>query len=224
MVMPSKRTPSSAAFALSYSFRIVRLRTFSVAPKAYVHRAEGARSGDAYREAGLAVRHLAALAATLLSAQSAVAFELTSPDVKPDTRLALAQVHTECGGSNVSPALNWTGAPDHTKSFVVTLYDPDANGGWWHWIVYNIPATATGIPSGGPLPSGSRAGKSDFGKSGYGGACPPPGSGLHHYQFTVWALGSSVIPVEGAETGAIIGPYLTTYSLAHATLTATYER
>jgi Raf kinase inhibitor-like YbhB/YbcL family protein len=172
----------------------------------------------------MAVRHLAALATMMVCVQGAAALDLTSPQIAPGSSLALAQVYTECGGSNISPALNWSGAPEGTKSFAVTLYDPDASGGWWHWIVYNIPATTNGLPEGGPLPEGARAGKNDFRKSGYGGACPPPGSGAHHYQFTVWALGAPAIPVDGAEEGAIIGPYLTTYALAHATLTAVYER
>ena len=160
-------------------------------------------------------------------AAQASAMELASPDVAPGATLAKAQVHSECEGGNVSPALTWSGAPTATKSFVVTLFDPDAQGGWWHWIVYNIPAAANGLSRGagaGALPAGARMGRNDFGKSAYGGACPPPGSGAHHYRFTVWALGTNALPTEGATEGEFVGPYLTTHALASATLTATYER
>ncbi len=172
----------------------------------------------------MAMRHLAALAVLLGGVHGAAAFELTSPMIAPGSTLALAQVHADCGGSNVAPALAWSGTPAGTKSFAVTLYDPDASGGWWHWIVYDIPASASGLAAGGALPAGTHVGKNDFGARGYGGACPPQGSGAHHYQFTVWALGTPALTVEGAEEGAIIGPYLSAHALAHATLTATYER
>jgi len=167
---------------------------------------------------------LAAVAAVLGCTHGALAMELTSPQIAPGSTLALAQVHSDCGGSNISPALSWSGAPAGTRSFAVTVYDPDASGGWWHWIVYNISAATSGLPAGGPLPAGARAGKNDFGSAGYGGACPPPGSGAHHYQFTVWALGTPTLRVEGAAKGETVGPYLSAHALAHATLVATYER
>ena len=167
------------------------------------------------------------LVGVLAAAAPASALEVTSPDVAPGATLPKAQVYSECDGDNVSPALAWSGAPAATRSFVVTLFDPDAQGGWWHWIVYDIPAAANGLPRGvgaSALPAGAHMGKNDFGKSAYGGACPPPGSGAHHYRFTVWALGTTGLPVEGATEGEIIGPYLTTHALASATLTAIYER
>jgi Raf kinase inhibitor-like YbhB/YbcL family protein len=174
-------------------------------------------------------RRVAALALgwALAAAAPASALEVTSPDVAPGATLAKAQVHSQCDGDNVSPALAWSGAPAATKSFVVTLFDPDAQGGWWHWIVYDIPAAQSGLPRGagaGELPAGAHMGRNDFGKSAYGGACPPPGSGAHHYRFTVWALGTTALPVEGATEGQIIGPYLNTHALASASLTAVYER
>src|SRR3954465_14424129 len=99
------------------------------------------------------------------------------------------------GGQNVSPQLSWSGAPAGTKSFALTLYDPDAptGSGWWHWVVYDIPATATELPQGAgsgkaPLPAGTVQGKTDFGAAGYGGAGPPPGDKPHRYVFTVYAL------------------------------------
>lgn len=164
------------------------------------------------------------LIAVLLASPAAAPFELSSPVIREGAVLARAQVHADCGGGNVAPALSWSGAPAGTRSFAVTLFDPDAKGGWWHWTVYDIPATAQGLPSGGALPPGARAGLNDFGQSGYGGACPPPGSGSHRYRFTVWAMGTAVLPLEGAEEDRLIAAYLETHALARATLTAVYGR
>jgi Raf kinase inhibitor-like YbhB/YbcL family protein len=162
------------------------------------------------------------LGASLVAATQAAAMELSSPGVAPGSTFALSHVYSECGGGNLPPALNWNGAPAGTKSFVVTMFDPDAHGGWWHWIVYNIPPSVMAISGG--APPGAREGRNDFGKTEYDGPCPPPGSGVHHYQMTVWALGTPTLPTEGATEGKIIGPYLQAHALASATLTATYER
>ncbi|MGB8364719.1 MAG: YbhB/YbcL family Raf kinase inhibitor-like protein [Rhizomicrobium sp.] len=155
----------------------------------------------------------------------ASAMELTSPDVAPGAALALPQVYSQCGGGNVAPALSWSGAPVATKSFAVTLFDPDAAGGWWHWIVYDIGARVHRLARGAmPLPDGAQQGENDFGAMAYGGACPPPGSGVHHYRFTVWALDTPALPFDDPPKGVTIGPYLEAHALARATLTATYER
>jgi Raf kinase inhibitor-like YbhB/YbcL family protein len=100
-----------------------------------------------------------------------------------------------CNGANVSPEFRWLGVPQGTKSFGVTIFDPDApaRGGWWHWVVFNIPATATGLTSGAGdshaarLPAGSVQCRNDYGEPGYGGPCPPPGT-THRYVAKVYAL------------------------------------
>jgi len=99
---------------------------------------------------------------------------------------------SSCSGENVSPELEWENAPEGTKSFAITVFDPDAPGeGWWHWMVVNIPASVHKIPEGASnlkkLPIEAVEGKTDFGQTGYGGACPPPGK-AHRYIFTVYAL------------------------------------
>jgi len=166
----------------------------------------------------------AALAAALSTGASAM--ELSSSDVAPGASLTLAQVFSECGGSNVAPALAWGGAPSGAKSYAVTLFDPDAHGGqgWWHWIVYNLPAGTNGLARGGVLPQGAAAGRNDFGRKEYDGACPPEGSGTHHYQFTVWAMPTDTLAVDANASGEAIEPYLKAHAIANATLTATYER
>ncbi|MFO7795637.1 MAG: YbhB/YbcL family Raf kinase inhibitor-like protein [Promethearchaeati archaeon] len=89
-----------------------------------------------------------------------------------------------CDGDDISPHLRWENAPDNKKSFAILCDDPDASGGWIHWIVYNIPPDVNEIPQGGPVPGSE--GKNDFGKTDYGGPCPP--GGVHRYFFRLYAL------------------------------------
>ena len=178
---------------------------------------------------------LLALAATttLAGAQPAPKLTLTSPDLKPGARLTAKQVFNGfgCSGQNVSPALAWSNAPAGTKSFAVTMYDPDAptGSGWWHWVVYNIPATAKGLPEGAGdpakrlAPAGSVQGNTDFGAPGYGGPCPPPGK-PHRYILTVYALKTEKIDVPANATAAMVGFNLNGNLLAKATLTGMYGR
>jgi Raf kinase inhibitor-like YbhB/YbcL family protein len=125
-----------------------------------------------------------------------MAFELTSKDIEHNRRLPDAQVLNAMGynGTNQSPHLAWKDAPEGTRSFVVTCYDPDAptGSGWWHWVIANIPENVSELPTGagstgGPLPGGALQTRTDFGSPGYGGAAPPPGRD-HRYIFTVHAL------------------------------------
>jgi Raf kinase inhibitor-like YbhB/YbcL family protein len=136
-----------------------------------------------------------------------------------------------CTGNNVSPQISWSGAPQGTKSFAVTVYDPDAptGSGWWHWTVFNIPANITQIseeagsdPS--QLPAGAVQGRTDFGKPGYGGACPPKGDKPHRYILTVYALKTDKIDLNGEASGALVGYYVNQNTLAKASLTVTYGR
>ena len=164
--------------------------------------------------------------ASALLAGNAFAMDVSSTDVAQGASLPIANVYSQCGGGNVAPALAWAGAPPATKSFAVTLFDTDAQGGqgWWHWVAYNIPAGTTALPRGGALPGGAENGRNDFGHKAFDGACPPNGSGTHHYQFTVWAMPTATLAVDAGATGEAIEPYLKAHALANATLTATYER
>ena len=95
-----------------------------------------------------------------------------------------------CDGTNVAPALAWQDVPSGVKSFALVMDDPDAPAGTWvHWVVYNIPADVRSLS---PLPAGTRQGENSFGKTGYGGPCPPKGHGPHRYFFRLYALDTSL--------------------------------
>jgi Raf kinase inhibitor-like YbhB/YbcL family protein len=176
---------------------------------------------------------LAVLAAAPLLAHAA-GFKLESPSVKPGGMLTETQVFNGfgCSGKNISPALKWSGAPKNTRSYAVTVYDPDAptGSGWWHWVVYNIPASATGLPEGAgtadgnALPPGSAQGRTDFGAPGFGGACPPKGDKPHRYVFTVYALKTDKLDVPPDATAALVGFMIYGNKLAQASFTAKYGR
>src|ERR1700685_3833997 len=158
-----------------------------------------------------------ALFAAFLGARGAAAqsLTLTSPDIAPGATIAKGQVANVfgCTGGNVAPALSWSGAPAGTKSFALSVYDPDAptGSGFWHWVVFNIPPDVTSLPKGagdpkGPAaPKGAVESRTDFGVPGYGGPCPPKGDAPHHYHFRIFAV--DIPKLEGDEntTAATIG-------------------
>jgi len=170
----------------------------------------------------------------IISCSYAETFTLTSPEIKSGERLPSAQVFEGfgCDGGNQSPALSWKGAPKDTKSYALTLYDPDAptGSGWWHWVIFNIPAEIHSLDSGagdakaGKTPKGSVQSETDFGAVGFGGACPPEGDKPHRYQFTVYALDVEELPLKKDASGAMVGFYLNQHTLTQARLEATYSR
>jgi Raf kinase inhibitor-like YbhB/YbcL family protein len=178
----------------------------------------------------LRVGGFAAAAYLALWGTAGHALELTSPDVANGAALRMAQVHSWCGGENRSPALAWSGAPKATESYAVTMFDSDANGGrgFWHWLVFNIPGTAKNLPAGAgsesALPNGAVQVDNDFGTPGYGGACPPPGSGTHHYTLTLYAIPAARLPPENNAGASAVVAWLKGHALATATLTGTYKR
>lgn len=137
-----------------------------------------------------------------------------------------------CDGGNRSPHLAWEGTPAGTKSFAVTCFDPDAptGSGFWHWVVVNIPPSVTalpldaGNPAGGKLPAGALQVRTDFGKPGYGGPCPPAGDHPHRYLFTVHAVSMDTLPVTADTSAAVVGFYLNFNTLAKAVLMGLYKR
>lgn len=111
-----------------------------------------------------------------------------------------------CTGSNLSPQISWSGAPAGTKSFVVTVYDPDAptGSGWWHWVVANIPASVSELKEGAALPVGAVSVRGDNGVPGYAGICPPVGQ-THSYVVTVHALKVDRLDLPPTVTPAMLG-------------------
>ena len=167
-------------------------------------------------------------------AQPALAeMTLVSGDIAEGQSLGADQVFagSGCEGGNLAPSLSWQGAPEATKSYVVTAFDPDAptGSGWWHWSVFNIPAEVTSLAEGAgradnPLPAGAIAARNDFSQNGFGGACPPEGGAAHRYVFTVYAMPQEALPLDETASGAIVGYYANAASLARASITAVYGR
>ena len=177
------------------------------------------------------------LAATLVGAATlvqAAGFQLTSPDIKAGAMIPKSFEFNGfgCSGENKSPALKWSGAPKGTKSFAVTVYDPDApsGSGWWHWMVINIPADVTelkpdaGAVGGANLPAGAIHARIDYGVAGWGGVCPPQGDKPHRYIFTVHALKIDKLDVPADATAALTGFMINGNSLGKASFTARYGR
>ncbi|MHB1173012.1 MAG: YbhB/YbcL family Raf kinase inhibitor-like protein [Lacisediminihabitans sp.] len=143
------------------------------------------------------------------------AFELTSPEFVSGGSLPLwvRSGIAGAGGEDRSPTLHWSGAPAGTKSYALTVYDPDAptGSGWWHWAVYNLPATTTSLPAdaGNPeaqlLPEGAITLPNEIRLERYLGAAPPPGNGEHRYFFTVSALDVESLEIPAGSTPAILG-------------------
>ena len=194
----------------------------------------------------LAVAALAGLAGCG-STPTSSAFTLDSPDLASgrfDNKFVLNGFG--CKGENVSPALVWSNPPAGTKSYAIQVYDPDAptGSGFWHWGVYNIPASVTSLAQGAgnsaaTLPAGANGGHSDFhdtgatgGNGNWGGPCPPVGDKPHRYVFTVFALGvdnlhaAAGIPKTGSAAlhGFVLNKGLGDKLLGKASFTATYGR
>lgn len=178
-------------------------------------------------------------------AVAAADFKLSSPDLASGTFAErFIAKGFGCTGGNVSPALSWSGAPAGAKSYALTLHDPDAptGSGFWHWVVTNIPAEATGLAQGagnGALPPKASGASNDFHDTGangsnghYGGPCPPAGDQPHRYVFTVYALAvddiyaAAGVPktVTPAVHGFLLNRALGDKVLAKASLTVRYGR
>ena len=160
-------------------------------------------------------------------------FSLTSPDLAQGKKMTEAQVFNGfgCRGRNVSPAISWGNAPPATKSFALLMHDPDAptGSGWWHWVVYDIPAEVSSLPAdaGDPkknlMPSGVVQGRTDFGTRGYGGPCPPPGK-PHRYYLRLYALKVPKLEVPADASPALIGFNVNANAIAKTELMGLYGR
>lgn len=137
-----------------------------------------------------------------------------------------------CNGNNQSPALSWSNAPVGTKSYAITMYDKDAptGSGFWHWVVFDLPANVTelkanaGNLAGNLMPKLAIQSKTDYGAPGYGGPCPPVGHGIHQYLFTIYALKTDKLGLDANASAAVVGFYINTNKLAQASIVAYYQR
>jgi Raf kinase inhibitor-like YbhB/YbcL family protein len=160
------------------------------------------------------------IAALLLAAASAV-MQLHSGDFTDGGAMSSQLMAPGCGGANRSPSLDWTGAPPGTKSFALIVRDPDAPvaGGFYHWVLYDLPARTKHIDGDAPPPAGE-IGLATTGKAAYYGPCPPPGP-AHHYVFTLYALDLPHVGGSGPLTAAQLERVIAGHVLATATLRAT---
>ncbi|MDA8172879.1 MAG: YbhB/YbcL family Raf kinase inhibitor-like protein [Nitrospiraceae bacterium] len=159
-------------------------------------------------------------------------FTLRAPGLQG--QLTIAQVFNGfgCAGENISPLLKWSNAPKGAKSFAVTVYDMDAptGSGWWHWVIFNIPANVNELKEDAGnigknlAPRGSVQGMTDFGRPGFGGACPPAGDKAHRYIFTVYALNVAELGLDAKTPPAMVGFFLHQDAIAKASVISYYKR
>lgn len=189
------------------------------------------------RKRGRVVRHItwSLILLTLVvlpGVSSAADFRLTSPAITHNATIGNEQVFNGfgCTGGNVSPELQWSSAPKDTKSFAVTVYDPDAptGSGWWHWVIFNIPPSVMSLSAGAGksdgtgVPQGAIQSMTDFGQPGFGGPCPPQGDKPHRYIVTVFALKVDQLPLKPEASGAMVGYFLNQNTIAKASLIGLY--
>ncbi|MBK7622040.1 MAG: YbhB/YbcL family Raf kinase inhibitor-like protein [Kineosporiaceae bacterium] len=156
-------------------------------------------------------------------------FTVTSADLSDGAAMDLRFVHDSTAGANVSPQLSWSGAPEGTRSFCVTCFDPDAPtpSGFWHWLAVNIPAEVTSLDAGAgadddQLPDGAFHVRNDFGNHRYDGCAPPPGDQVHRYFFVVHAVDVDALPVDGSASPAVVSFNLAFHTLARAIVVGTF--
>lgn len=174
---------------------------------------------------------IAVAALMTATSSSAATFSLSSPTLIDGKVVPGDHVYNGMGyhGKNLSPELSWTGAPAGTKSFALTVFDPDAprEGGWWHWLAFDIPASVTHLPEGAGkvrgMPQGTIQSITDFGPPGYGGPAPPPGK-THRYIFTIYALKTAKLGLSSDAAPTTVDAAIKQASLGQATITALYGR
>lgn len=159
-------------------------------------------------------------------------FTLSSKDLGGETTKTQEFNGFGCNGDNQSPQLSWKNAPEGTKSFAITMYDPDAptGSGFWHWVVFDIPAdcnelvTNAGNVKLNLTPKGAIQSVTDYGIYGFGGPCPPIGHGFHQYIITIYALKADKLGLNANTNPAVVGFYLWNNTLAKASIVAYYKR
>ena len=185
---------------------------------------------------GAAVLAFSALGAPAAYAQNMTvkSAEVTDGGAMAEEQVLSAEFGFGCKGGNISPSLSWSGAPSGTKSFAITNFDPDAptGSGFWHWVVFNIPAGTTSIPKNAGdvkanlMPEGAIQSRNDVGTYGWIGPCPPADGTSHRYIFTVFAVDKEKLQYakDHNVSAALVGFELHFHTLAKATLVGMYGR
>lgn len=177
---------------------------------------------------------VSALFFTLSASAFAGSLTLSSNDISEGEFMTKKHEYSGfgCSGDDLSPHLKWANAPEGTKSFAITAYDPDAptGSGWWHWQVVNIAKNVTEIPTGaGSIKQnlalkGSMPIANDYGSKGFGGACPPSGHGVHHYRYTIHALSVEKLDLPENASGALTGYMINANTIESSTIESLYKR
>ena len=158
--------------------------------------------------------------------EGASRFDLTSPDLQNNRPFPQSEVANifGCHGGNQAPRLRWSGPPAATRSFAVTMFDPDAptGSGFWHWLTWDIPSDARSLDGAPPAPAVS--GTNDAGLTGYLGPCPPPGDRTHRYELSVFALDVTSLRLSADTRGAVLAFTMRLHIVAFGRLVATFSQ
>ena len=159
----------------------------------------------------------------MLAASPALSMTIASNDFADGAAIPMPHIYPRCGGQNVSPELHWNGVPAGAKSLVLTMIDVSVQPSQWsHWIVVDLPPQATGLGRGvKALPAGAKAVVSNFGDAYYDGPCPPKGTGVHRYVFTIWALPAAAMAIAPDAKAADLNAMLMHDAIGHASITGT---
>lgn len=169
---------------------------------------------------------------SITKAYSSEAFKISSSDIKANSKIANKYVFSGfgCTGKNISPEVSWQNAPSGTKSFALTVYDPDAptGSGWWHYLAVNIPANYNKLSSNFAAQNSFVTTdnilqiRNDFGIYKFGGPCPPKGDKPHRYIWTVHALSVEKLEISQDATAALAGFMINANSIAKTSFEAFY--
>lgn len=180
------------------------------------------------------IKFITLLSFSITASAYANTLTLSSDDISQGKFMSKAQEFKGfgCSGENLSPHLTWSNAPEGTKSFAITVYDPDAptGSGWWHWQIINIQSNVTELTAGAGgvdsilTPKGSSQVSNDYGFEGFGGACPPAGHGVHRYRFTIHALSVEKIDLPTNASGALAGYMINSNTIESSTIESLYKK
>jgi Raf kinase inhibitor-like YbhB/YbcL family protein len=193
-------------------------------------------NGDSIKKGASMIAKIVALCSMLLLIVPVkgrtAGFSLTSPGMGEKLTKTEEYAGFSCDGKNISPEFTWSNPPSGAKGFAVTMFDPDARdgAGWWHWLVFDIPANQrtlvrdAGNPDKKLAPEGSFQSMTGFGKPGFGGPCPPKGDKPHAYVFTIYALDTAKLDADEMNLPSEVMPEIQKHTIGKALCTSYYQR